>query len=509
MKSFARKQFLDRTFDAEDLDDLAAFWKAVYAARKQKRKEVIAKFEVTEFPRDAGPALCDEVLRRAEELDLTEAAVSLTDPDTLVVDLGTATVLPSVGMELFAGDLFDGLAVKVRFRVIDKPRRGWSLIRGGDAHYMVNLPLELLGELRGGAVLAKVLRRCTVVDSEFHVGNFDSVSDQEEARLITGLDEFRESVNVSSKLSKKVLMSPAGVWFVRLVMRLMYVPILAGPRLFGLISRLAFFTACFTLMGYLIYRMVEHDEWIWILPLILFGWLPVLLFFGFALLEGCIWVNPEAKKLIRHLEGSGPLTPLPPDKSLALDRDPAVRKQSNELLTAGCTHAGDAATTPSVVFDAPIRVFLAGDGATYLLHRCFRASPILNHEVAIWPPSVEIVAHTQFAHGGYVTSKLLGPVGHPDEGERERGPGRLFRSVVGFTDPVEFYRDHLAAVTVFARKNGLSPVRHGSFDDTLRQLEAAGKDDLKELQEKRRSFFDRLRWYLQLPRGRSNSLGIG
>ncbi|HEV3385562.1 MAG TPA: hypothetical protein VG097_12160, partial [Gemmata sp.] len=123
-----------------------------------KFSDLVAKFEVMEFPRYAGPALCDEILRRAEELELTAATVSLTDPDTLVVDLGTATVLPSDGMELFAGDLFDGLAVKVRFRVIDKPRRARSLIRG-EPHYTVNLPLELLGELRGGAVLAKVLRR--------------------------------------------------------------------------------------------------------------------------------------------------------------------------------------------------------------------------------------------------------------------------------------------------------------------------------------------------------------
>ncbi len=507
MNSFARKQFLDRTFDAEDLDDLAAFWKAVYAARRQKRKEVIAKFEVTEFLRDAGPTLYDEVLRRAEELDLTEATISLTDPNTLVVDLGTATVLPSVGMELFAGDLFDGLAIKVRFRVIDKPRPGWSLIRG-EAHYMVNLPLELLGELRDGAILAKVLRRPVRELNIGHYGNWDSVSDREEARLIAGFDEFRESVKVSSKLYKKVLLSPAGVWFGWLVMRFMYVPIMAGPRLLGLMSRFAVFTACFTFMGYLIYRMVEHDEWIWILPLILFGWLPALLFFGFALLEGCIWVNPDAKQFIPHLEGSGPLMPLPPEESLALDRDPAVRKQSGELLTAGCTRAGDAAATPSVVFDAPIRVLLAADGATYLLLRCFRTFPIFNREVAVWPLGVEIVAHTQFAQGGYVTSKLLGPPGHPEEGERERGPGILFRSVVGFTDPVEFYRDHAAAVTVFARKNGLSPVRHGSFDETLRRLEAAREDDLKELHEKRRSFLDRLRWYLQLPRGRSNSRGI-
>jgi hypothetical protein len=334
------------------------------------------------------------------------------------------------------------------------------------------------------------------------VGNSDSVSDREEARLITGFDKFRESGEVSSKLPKKVLMSPAGVWFVWLVMRLMYVPILAGPRLLGLMSRFAIFTACFTVMGYLIYRMIEHDEWLWIIPLILFGWLPAQSFLGFTLLEGYIWVNPGAKRFIRHLEGSGPLTPLLPDKSLALDQDPAVRKQSAELLTAGCTHAGDAATMPSVLIDAPTRIFLAGDGVTYLFLRCFRTIPIFNLEVATWPHAVEIVAHTQFAQGGYVTSKLLGPSEHQEEGEWERGLGILFRSVVGFTDPVEFYRDHMAAVTEFASKNGLCPVRHGSFDDTLRWLEVAREDDLKELQEKRRSFLERLRLLSPVTKGK-------
>src|SRR4051812_16182079 len=83
-----RKQLLDRTWTAADLNAVAEFWLRMYEAAARANGFTPSPHHVTEvrlrgFARSDGPKLRDELTARATSGGFRNPAVELTDPDTL------------------------------------------------------------------------------------------------------------------------------------------------------------------------------------------------------------------------------------------------------------------------------------------------------------------------------------------------------------------------------------------------------------------------------------------
>src|SRR5437868_6732995 len=126
MNHLIRKQLLDRSWAADDLDAAAEFWLRLYEEAARDRGFPPTARHATEvrlrgFSKTAADALVKELARLAAASDFDAPEVGLTDPDTITLSsaLTADDHRPPVGLGLpvLAGGPFDGLLAEFRFRV--------------------------------------------------------------------------------------------------------------------------------------------------------------------------------------------------------------------------------------------------------------------------------------------------------------------------------------------------------------------------------------------------------
>jgi hypothetical protein len=322
---------------------------------------------------------------------------------------------------------------------------------------------------------------------------------EEEGQLLAGLGQFRATGEVSVPLAEVLFgifensARPTDIFG-----RLTTVSF-DGPRLRGLLVRVSAYVGLLAIFAFLIWEAYSSgaDER---LVLCICGAVAIGVLAAVFVYHECrLLLSALAPSGSRPEESAGPpgFRVLGADET-PLSDDPAVRKYTRELEKAGFTRMGDL-TRPD---DGPIawvyRVFYAPDGVTHLTLLCSLALPDAPGESPrLWPASVEFHAETFYANRGRaesVTEEAYGYLGRPV------GADCLFRVLPELRDPMELYRSHGEAAEVFALERGLTPKRHGLFEDYLRRQEAMETETRQRSRDQPRSWRDGLRWYLQWPR---------
>src|SRR5438874_2890401 len=367
MKHLIRKQFLDRTWGANDLDAAAEFWLRLYEEAARVRGFPPTARHATEvrlrgFPRAAAESLVKELARRAASSDFDAPEVGLADPDTITLSsaLTPGEHRPPVGLGLpvLAGGPFDGLFAEFRFRVAAVPGRVFR-------RQSVEATLILIGELRGGVFVLKTAWAAGGTGWEEDI--LWTGSWPQEADWVAAFDRFRESEEVPTKLAKKVFVTRGAARAGGLVVRLIRVPF-DRPRLPGLVGRWLTFAAALAAIGYGCYELVEANHWPAAVLLGAWGLFVAWMFSFFVRGEAQLFFTGHRRfragytKLYEESVRLVPLTRAEADAGPELD-NPWGRKLTADLLAAGFAHAGDmrveAGGTVSV-----FRVFHAPDGVT-------------------------------------------------------------------------------------------------------------------------------------------------
>lgn len=491
-----RKQFLDRTWGAADLDAAAEFWLRLYeaAARKQgftATPDHAVEIRLRGFPRHTAAALRDEVCRRVASSDLPAPAVELHDPDTLVLSSGVIHGDESppigLGLPLLAGGPFDGLLAEVRVEAVGST--GYVL-RGS-----VQTTLVLVGELRGGELLVKAVWRSGSAAWEDELYWNAPWSNQDE--WLAALDRFRETEDVPGKLAKKLFLPRGADRVGGLTVRLVHVP-LGRPRLRGLVLRSLIFAGLFTALVAGFWWAVGTERWAWLLVLVAASGLVSLLAWFFVRNEAALWVQGYRQfhtRYRRQYEEAAKLVPVSravADEKLA---QPAGRKYTADLGAAGFTLFGDVRPEPQVGGDGVIRVFLAPDGVTYLtVIVTLSTHPDRADGFDVWPAAVVFLAYTFFPDGGRVTSMHGRHIGYR---AKRTGPEHVARLFVDADDPVELVRLHREAVLEYAKESGRAPLGHERFDQFLRRQNDLQDEEARLYADAPYTWGDHWHWYLQ------------
>jgi len=121
-----RRKYPDRMMDEDELDAVAALWRAWYAKRHKSiwgRREAYQFLEIRlwGFARSRSKKLLGLLGQRLSEYGLSEVHVELLDPDTIKVtspSVPTSELLPpGLWLDLFGGEEFSGLLIMVRLTI--------------------------------------------------------------------------------------------------------------------------------------------------------------------------------------------------------------------------------------------------------------------------------------------------------------------------------------------------------------------------------------------------------
>lgn len=497
MKSLARKRFIDEHWDAARLDDAAEFWLQLYDSAARLRRfsrwpEHSLEIRLTGFPRSEGESLAETLRQRIAGAALELPCVSLLNPDTLVlrteeVDRETAPVA-GLGLGFVSGSPFDGLAAEFRFRIRSWKRR-WAFFSSD-----VWSTLVIVGEIRGDSVLVKSVWRSGL--NNLHDKDYRLFAPPDEQRLRAGLENFCETGEVTDALAKRLHKSTETDRSYAFMGKVIQVPF-EKCRLPGLLLRFAGISAGIVLVGFLIHFLVQEEWWMLLSLLLPVLALPTLVVAVFLVLEFQAWVFGhrlsrkqfdafyETCRVVESIEG---LAHVPEDAH--------SRKWTRELAEAVFTHLGDFAIEGAGCLYSK-RIFAAADGVTLLLLSrsadCFLASPELRFEW--WPPLTSWQIVTFFQEGGRVETENTAQIWY-----RKVDRVTLLRSENRVEDPLELFRNHVAAAESFAREQGLTPARIGKPADVVRRQESILEEERRQYLERPYLLSDHIRWYLNLPR---------
>jgi hypothetical protein len=494
-----RKEFIDRVWDAQDLDAAAEFWLRLYesAARSQgftATPSHAIEIRLRGFPRRDGQAICEELCRRVATSDIPAPEVDLHDADTLVLLSGEIPGSESppygLGMPLLAGPPFDGLVAEVRVQAIG---REGQLIRRGK----VQSTLVMVGELRGGKLLVKALWRTGSAGWEDEL-NWDAPW-TEQTQWLAAFEQFRESEEVPAKLAKKLFLTRGGDRLVNWIVRLIHVP-LGKPRLAGLMTRLFVFAAMFVPLGLGAYWAIDTERWLALVLFVVWLWWAAWLGWMFLKNQGQLWFTGFTEFHRRYCElyeEAVKVMPLPDSETARLDQAWA-RKYTADLEAAGFTLAGDLRPEPELAGPGVIRVFLAPDGATYLnVLFSYATHRDPERSFQLWPGAMVFLAYTYFPDGGRVVSVSGRHVGYR---KKLSGPETLARVFPDAAEPLDFTRRHLAAVEEYAKENGRTPLSHERWEVYLRRQNEAQDEERRLYGERPYTRGDHWFWFIQQPR---------
>jgi hypothetical protein len=500
LRHLNRKQFIDRWWDATDLDAVAEFWLRLYeeAARSQGfGRTPIHETEIRlrGFPRPAANELLKELAARVAASDFPAPEADQPDPDTLSVASGVirGDERPPVGLGLpvVSGGPFDGLLAEIRLRVIGDE---------GKALRRVDLEstLVLVGELRGGRFLLKGAWRTGSHGWEDEVcwaGGWPELD-----RWLAAFDEFRETDEVPASLAKKQFIARGADQAGALAVKMIHVP-LGKPRLAGLLTRFAIFAVLFAALGLAGWWIVENRRWFLLILLLLASWPVGWLFVTLVRKEWNLW-----SKGFRQMHAAFTKVYSEPIRLAALTRaevdarldNPWERKYVGELEAAGFCHAGDMQVDPPVSGDNVYRVFYCPDGVSYLMvlfHLAGSAEREQPHRC--WPAAVTWLAHTYYDDGGSATTITGRHVGFR---KKRSGPEHLSRIIPEQDDPVAFARQHSAVARRFAEETGRRAIAQLTFDQIVRRQNERHEEERRLFVDNPYTWGDHVGWYLQRPR---------
>jgi len=500
MKSIIRKQFLDQTWDSEDLEKAATCWLIIHEELAQKRGIDYTPIQTVEiqlsgFSRRVGDELLHELERRMQNTRPLGWQAELTDADTITmtqydVGLKQTPLLLSV-LPILSGELFDGLAVEVRFALLDT--RKLQKNKGS-----VPTVLLAVAQLVQGKLSVKTLFRDFPDGSNHSSLPKQRISIPDDEIIQSVVQEFRDNDEIASPSLSRLFKSRAMKHMPKPVRWLILVPFYR-PRLLALLLRCLVFIAIFASLGLAAFAALEGFV-AFLFPLIAFGSFTLLFFSIFALIEICILFSYSKVKKVYSAYYSDLVqyAVWSPRETAEFDVDPLVRKYTTELIGAGFTHLGDSGRVLAEDIKVLSRIFLAPDRANYFTLAC---NPVHignqpKDNLRTWPAQIVFRAQIFFSNGGRAES--VGPSIYSfrlPQVDHET----LIRVTKEFSDPADFFQFHLEAVEQFSRERDLSPAAPKRLEEFVRCQTAI-------FEEERRNYFDRpyswvnhVRWYLQWP----------
>src|SRR5262249_49539617 len=258
-----RKQFIDRWWDAADLDAAAEVWLRLYEEAARANGVAYTPVHPTEirlrgFPPAAAHTPRKDLAARVAGSDFPAPEVDLPDPDTLVLASGEVRgeeqAPAGLGLPALAAEPFDGLLAEIRFRVVGDEGKVLRKVK-------IESTLVLVGELRGDRFLLKGAWRSGPFGWEDRLAWAGGWPGPD--AWLTGFDEFRESGEVPTALAKRLFIVRGADRIGGMVVKMLHVP-LDRPRLRGLLTRAAVFAVLLSLLGLAVYGVVSARRWFWL-----------------------------------------------------------------------------------------------------------------------------------------------------------------------------------------------------------------------------------------------------
>jgi hypothetical protein len=502
MKSLIRREFLNQTWDANDLDGAAEFWlrlyKVVAAANGYSiRPKSELEIQVSGFSQFKGEFLQRELEERIAASDIPNATSSLRDSETLVISTGirSGQTTPPVGLglPLLAGSAFEGVVAEVRFRVIG--RKGWQDPK-------LDVAMVIVGQLRDGKLLVKSVWRSHRHWDEDE--RFRSTPIEWETEWLGALNRFKESGVVEEGFA--AWLSPPSYHDNqrRKRFRLINTPF-GRPRWRGLLVRclgtcMGVAVVVVAILALLRSQLPVRQTLVLSLIVISLATCVGLYIWWIAAAEWRLLFSYKSHReaYAKQFERDLRYAILTPDQSTEFADDPAIRKYTADLVAERFLLLGDVAPAPTSEARGVYRVFKGPDGITYFVlasTRSFGNEP--ETRVHVWPVAITFQAQTFFQGSGRVESVSDSSYGYQ---RFAAGPETLLRSFPDMIDPIEFYQLHTATLEAFVEEKGLIPAGHERFEDCVRRQQVIYEQDREYSRDHPYSWADHLRWYLQLPR---------
>lgn len=518
LRSLALWKFVDRTWGAKDLEDIAKFWLRLYDAAdhppySSRESDQTLELYLTGFMRSATEIVSAELTRRLSDAGLS-VTVSADGPDTLVVKTkpreGRLTPFTGLGIHALAGAPFDGLVVEIRYTVAKAGATKPS-------PKLVGATLVIVGELKSGSVLVKTLwpAWAFVRSKREWTTSHDWPDD-----LLAAFDRYRTVNKVNWEVAQELFNRPPVIrpakstqWltsvFVTFPSRLgtqLLSPPFGRPRLRGLLVRCAILLVVFAIWAPPT-MVAQINKSIWQVHLVLLGF-PLAMW-------ACALVHTETRAFFfsgrptrqdwdDYFRSITRYAALTPSTARPWQNDPIVRKLTAEVLEAGFTYAGDGAAVPTESAGTVHCAFYAPDGATYLVLAFEFVGGSGTSRWSVWPANVSVLCQTFDTMGNRCeTTNYNIPLANL---KREH-PHVRWLILDPNKHPIALYRAHLKAIEQWARETGCTFARHEPFEEYIVRQEDIQRQDRKIYRARPYSWRDHLRWYLQLDEKPSGESG--
>jgi hypothetical protein len=470
MLYLVRRKFPDRLMDEDELDAVAALWRAWYGMKHKSiwgRREAYQFLEIRlwGFVRSRSEKLVGFLEQRLSEYGLSEAHVELLDPDTIKVtspSVPTSELLPrGLWLDLFTGEEFSGLPIMVRLTISEHQ----DISENGVGH---NAKLVLVGELRENklqlkAVWPNILRK-DAIEQLYHRAVWPN-----EIAFLRALDDFRATGRVdlgpaAAELFATHQQVQFGYWFLRL-----FFDLPGQSKLSAFLGRIGFFTALLIAAGSLMY-------WAQAIPP-LQAQAAALAVIAIAGLGYNVWRklrhivtyhSAMQKALRRAYSGTISLPEVDLQKE-GVAVDAAIRKYSSDLEAAGAIHLIDVRSDPPTTSLNYFRIFQLPADRSYLHLGIILATENFH----FFPGHAFFVINTYFEDGSRLVSISKGS-GY----KKKRKANVIVRCFPDAKDPGELIGRHRQVLKrLLEEGRRLAPLltARGVIDTQIRELKESSE----------------------------------
>lgn len=482
MKSLHRAEFVSRHWDRAKLNAVGEFW-IRHAEASKRVSHVSLELRLSGFPAAVTEIMRNRLEERISAANLScETRIEGDAVESVIAILGHDPIPDGLGLSWLSGPQFEGLVVEIR-------------LRAGASRWNA-FGIAIIGELRSDVLHVKALwiTRRPGDDDGFWMQSFP-----EEEKLLAAIERYDHSSRIDPEIAS---------WFpqvyfaqrmngaaTRILTKLCITP-LGSPRGLGLMARAIGLMSLSALFAWLIY-LAPGDLPVPLTRILLAGVLgfSLYLLFLFARYELSLLLTFSAWQFnYREWGREQDYRILDRTESERFSLDPAIRKYTADLTTAGLRPFGDVEET---LRECPIhyRMFLDPDGVSYFvlgaIDDYIGPNGVRMH---YWPAMHVFQSQTFFTGGGRVDSTNT-------DYSRACAAGRntLIRSQMT-VDPLAAHESHRAAVEEFATAEGLSVARHAGLEQYVEWQREIHEADLEHLRTHPYGLLDHLRWYLQWPR---------
>jgi hypothetical protein len=387
--------------DEDELDSVAALWRAWYAMRHKSlwgQREAYQFLEITlwEFAWSRSEKLLRMLRHSLSEYGLAEDHAELVDPDTITItspSVPNSELLPrGLWLDLFGDKEFSGLPVMVRLTISEHQ----DVRETGVGH---SAKLVLVGEVREGrlqlkAVWPNILRK-EAIEQLYHKAVWPN-----ESAFLRALDVFRATGRVdlgpaAAELFATQQQVQMGYWFVRL-----FFDLPGQARLPAFLGRVGFFAAILVAAAGLIYwarAIPPLQVQIALLGLIGLGGL------GFNVwrkLCHIVRYHSAMRKALRKLYTQPFRLPEVDLDKEGVAQNAASLKYSGDLQAAGAIHLIDVRIDPPGTSLHYFRIFQLPADRSYVFLGIMPAT----EQFQLFPAGTYLVINTYFEDGSRLVS---------------------------------------------------------------------------------------------------------